>query len=73
MTKHIKNKIYTFIIFTTIILILTMLYNYWSVLIKIAIALVSLIYGIGAFIALSFFVLLAIMVIKEKLNLTNKN
>ena len=67
------NKIYTFIIFATIILILTMLYNYWSVLAKIALALVSLIYGIGAFIALSFFVLLAIVVIKEKLNLTNKN
>jgi hypothetical protein len=67
------NKIYTFIIFTTIILILIMLYNYWSVLAKIAFALVSLIYGIGAFIALSFFVLLAIIVIKEKLNLTNKN
>jgi hypothetical protein len=63
MTKHIKNKIYTFIIFATIILILTMLYNYWSVLAKIALALVSLIYGIGAFIALSFFVLLAIVVI----------
>jgi hypothetical protein len=68
-----KNKIYTFIIFTTIILILTMLYNYWSVLVKIAFALVSLIYGIGAFIVLSFFILLAIIVIKEKLNLTNKN
>ena len=68
-----KNQIYTFIIFATIILILTMLYNYWSVLAKIALALVSLIYGIGAFIALSFFVLLAIVVIKEKLNLTNKN
>ena len=68
-----KNKIYTFIIFATIILILIMLYNYWSVLAKIAFALVSLIYGIGAFIALSFFVLLAIIVIKEKLNLTNKN
>ena len=68
-----KNQIYTFIIFATIILILTMLYNYWSVLVKIALALVSLIYGIGAFIALSFFVLLAIVVIKEKLNLTNKN
>ncbi len=67
------NKIYTFIIFATIILILIMLYNYWSVLAKIALALVSLIYGIGAFIALSFFVLLAIVVIKEKLNLTNKN
>ena len=68
-----KNQIYTFIIFATIILILTMLYNYWSVLVKIALALVSLIYGIGVFIALSFFVLLAIVVIKEKLNLTNKN
>ena len=67
------NKIYTFIIFATIILILTMLYNYWSVLAKIALALVSLIYGIGAFIVLSFFILLAIVVIKEKLNLTNKN
>ena len=67
------NKIYTFIIFATIVLILTMLYNYWSVLVKIALALVSLIYGIGAFIVLSFFILLAIMVIKEKLNLTNKN
>jgi hypothetical protein len=50
-----------------------MLYNYWSVLVKIAFALVSLIYGIGAFIVLSFFILLAIIVIKEKLNLTNKN
>jgi len=68
-----KNKIYTFIIFTPIILILIMLYNYWSVLAKIALALVSLICGIGAFIALSFFILLAIVVIKEKLNLTNKN
>jgi len=68
-----KNKIYTFIIFTTIILILTILYNYWSVFVKIALALVSLICGIGAFIALSFFILLAIVVIKEKLNLTNKN
>jgi hypothetical protein len=68
-----KNKIYTFIIFATIILILIMLYNYWSVLVKIALALVSLIYGIGAFIVLSFFILLAIIVIKEKLNLTNKN
>jgi hypothetical protein len=67
------NKIYTFIIFATIILILIVLYNYWSVLAKIALALVSLIYGIGAFIALSFFILLAIVVIKEKLNLTNKN
>ncbi len=67
------NKIYTFIIFATIILILTMLYNYWSVLAKIALALVSLIYGIGAFIALSFFILLTIVIIKEKLNLTNKN
>jgi hypothetical protein len=60
-----KNKIYTFLIFATIILILIMLYNYWSVLAKIALALVSLIYGIGAFIVLSFFILLAI------LNLTN--
>jgi hypothetical protein len=68
-----KNKIYTFLIFATIILILIMLYNYWSVLAKIALALVSLIYGIGAFIVLSFFILLAIIVIKEKLNLTNKN
>jgi len=68
-----KNKIYTFIIFTTIILILTILYNYWSVFVKIALALVSLICGIGAFITLSFFILLAIVVIKEKLNLTNKN
>jgi hypothetical protein len=67
------NKIYTFIIFATIILILIVLYNYWSVLAKIALALVSLIYGIGAFIALSFFILLTIVVIKEKLNLTNKN
>jgi len=67
------NKIYTFIIFATIILILIVLYNYWSVLAKIALALVSLIYGIGAFIVLSFFILLAIVVIKEKLNLTNKN
>jgi len=68
-----KKKIYTFIIFTTIILILTILYNYWSVFAKIALALVSLICGIGAFITLSFFILLAIVVIKEKLNLTNKN
>ena len=67
------NKIYTFIIFATIILILTMLYNYWSVLVKIALALVSLLYGIGAFIVLSFFILLAIIVIKEKIDLTNKN
>jgi hypothetical protein len=71
--ERMTNKIYTFIIFATIILILTMLYNYWSVLAKIALALVSLIYGIGAFIVLSFFILLAIVVIKEKLNLTNKN
>jgi len=68
-----KNLYITNIIFVTIILIITILYNYWSVFVKIALALVFLICGIGAFVALSFFILLAIVVIKEKLNLTNKN